>query len=1411
MNFDTTLADSATVTVNTQNSLLVDASFNTTDIRSLALCEENCFTAVFEQSTVPYISLDRPRGINLVHNSAWMFDRPVLHFDITHLSGADPNITEYRLTVKDSATSNPIVLAGGSGSNYVVKFTRNNSDATGLAFRMSTFFQDVSWALPLKPTGIYTLYAYIDAVRSGYTETDTIKVPLLYVREPAGYVARGWYVSGLQRLHVMTGNRVIITEPGGSAFVFSCPTANSACIRPSGDFSSLRTDGTGGATIYTRALADSTKIWFGASGQMDSIADPFGVKTRITYDAQGKPIRIYDPIRTQPGGGLTYTEIAYSASTVEIRPPQPNGTPNDAARKTILHLNADSSLRKVVDPDGDSTRFTYLTIPLNGSRKGQLSEAYDRNGTRVASYQYDAVARLQMLSRPTGVRYYDGYFGNEFTSTQGRVFTNWELAVIPTSSTMWTPKAMQRVDTIRSRSTAYWGQDTFTRHDRWGQGTQVISPTYTDSTPLRRDTTHIYRTGVEVDSIKYPTKNTDRFGYTPGKLLSWSRPHGQDSTSFEYDGFNQVATIQGPRTVRQDFFRSGNPVKIDSSKVAAAYTTRITYDALGRPTLIKDPSGIHADTLSYNATNGNLARRATNGSRYVAKEFDGYGRDSVISSHGSLARFFAYDSLNRLTRDSLAGDAQPTKYFRNGDKIYVTRIVDPQGHVHKRTVNVLGWAVRLYDPADTTRFDSLLYTPDGLLSGIVNRRGQKVNRVYDNLFRLTSKWGNSNVVTDNFSYGYLRDSTTGAKTGMITVGWNSLARDSIFMGLSGWTNSVVTRIGSYRFVRKYVPTPDYNLAAESLFVGDTTINTTIKFCHRTYTLNTSSEMLETLSACGRSMSLARDADGLTSSRYYPNMVASSVYTSRHEVFSAPYSPSGISALGRDYAYTDSLGRITQQTWSDGATNRIRTYQFTKRGALSRFMEGTLSANCPPPQGQLIDDGTVCAPGTGMTPTKILGLEYDAVGNLLKQHDTVSAQTLTAIFPQPNRDTSWSGISYRYDRDGNDTTRATGGSTTYLTFSADNRLDRVRLGSDTVLYEYNAFGQLVRRKRNSRVDRLFLWSADQLVAELDSIAAKRIAEYVYWPGVDHAAALVTGHTTIDTVRYYAQDELGNVIGVFGGVAINQSLDSDPWGLATVTGTLGDTSRVRWKGTIWEGGNTQLYYMRNRWYDPTKRRFISEDPLNIESSFNPYTFGDSDPVNFSDPIGLAKCTPEAIAIGFVSVPFADGTYGCWDPDHRRWWAGPQMLPPVQINVERQFGDIVRSPSNTRFEEWVTGLRYDGIPLQAREFRHTYLAAQTLAAHAIPQCRSLGKTALGLLQTGSIVSAGPARMLGFVNPFRRRVYIGSATFRSAAALTENLAHETYHLEHIWTSTLWNDVPGKPVYRIGEMCASSTYSAGH
>jgi len=246
----------------------------------------------------------------------------------------------------------------------------------------------------------------------------------------------------------------------------------------------------------------------------------------------------------------------------------------------------------------------------------------------------------------------------------------------------------------------------------------------------------------------------------------------------------------------------------------------------------------------------------------------------------------------------------------------------------------------------------------------------------------------------------------------------------------------------------------------------------------------------------------------------------------------------------------------------------------------------------------------------------LNYSYDNVGN---------RTDLGATYYVGNRLALFSGGWYTYDADGNVHQKYGVNPNPHnqiFYWNPENRLDSLSYdGYYNVTYKYNALGKPVLKYRQGTLDGVWLWDGDTWLAEFTP-SNYRDSEYLY-NGTDEPYASVEGSTTPSSIHYHVQDELGNVLGTYAGTTVTETISYDPWGVPTYTGDL--SSRVMWKGLMWEGGPATgdvvgLYYVRGRWYDPQAGRFVQEDPMGVDGGINVYTFAGDDPINGSDPTGM-----------------------------------------------------------------------------------------------------------------------------------------------------------------------------------------------
>jgi RHS repeat-associated protein len=191
---------------------------------------------------------------------------------------------------------------------------------------------------------------------------------------------------------------------------------------------------------------------------------------------------------------------------------------------------------------------------------------------------------------------------------------------------------------------------------------------------------------------------------------------------------------------------------------------------------------------------------------------------------------------------------------------------------------------------------------------------------------------------------------------------------------------------------------------------------------------------------------------------------------------------------------------------------------------------------------------------------------------------------------------------------------------------------------------------------------FLWDGQNLLAELNGAGTGEVAEYSY-NGVDDPHALVVGGHA-----YFAhEDMIGSVVALTDSAKqLQRSFAFDAWGnLSTGNDYLpfNNADRARWKGALWLGPEVDLYYMRNRWYEPLTGRFLSEDPDGLRGGFNLYTYGYNDPVNMRDPNGL--CPEGTHPTGRIKLIKGAVYEECVDGNGATSWS-PQTveLPPVTV---------------------------------------------------------------------------------------------------------------------------------------------------
>jgi RHS repeat-associated protein len=228
----------------------------------------------------------------------------------------------------------------------------------------------------------------------------------------------------------------------------------------------------------------------------------------------------------------------------------------------------------------------------------------------------------------------------------------------------------------------------------------------------------------------------------------------------------------------------------------------------------------------------------------------------------------------------------------------------------------------------------------------------------------------------------------------------------------------------------------------------------------------------------------------------------------------------------------------------------------------------------------------------------------------------------------------STTTFTYDNNGNVTQKTVDGTTTTYVYDYANRL--IALGSQgaTTTYGYDAFGQRVLQIGTSTTTLYpFKWYS---VASSTGTGAKYATTTEYVFNGDSLVSTVDQQTASGAatgtaqIRYIHPDHLGstNVVTNASGTVV-QTLDYYPYGATRIsTNTGGADSARKFIGQFADQSN--LDYLKARYYDGSRGQFLSEDPVFLRDpknqdlmnpqDLNSYSYSVDNPINKSDPTGL-----------------------------------------------------------------------------------------------------------------------------------------------------------------------------------------------
>ena len=235
---------------------------------------------------------------------------------------------------------------------------------------------------------------------------------------------------------------------------------------------------------------------------------------------------------------------------------------------------------------------------------------------------------------------------------------------------------------------------------------------------------------------------------------------------------------------------------------------------------------------------------------------------------------------------------------------------------------------------------------------------------------------------------------------------------------------------------------------------------------------------------------------------------------------------------------------------------------------------------------------------------VISYYYDANGNRTLMNN--DGDITSYMYDKNNRLLTEGDIVYTYDANGN---TLTAGDKTY-TYNSRGQQIGYTDGIVTATYAYNPSG-LRSAKTVGGSTKYFVYNGMQIVFEYeDSIAS----------GTTYYYGLNRTHSSDGDIFVY--NAHGDTVQLVNNNAVVVSYTYDAFG--NLTNTVGTSENAFLYCSEYFDAETQTYYLRARYYNPTNGRFTQQDAWAFMDGSNPlslnlYTYCFNNPVMYVDPSG------------------------------------------------------------------------------------------------------------------------------------------------------------------------------------------------
>lgn len=875
------------------------------------------------------------------------------------------------------------------------------------------------------------------------------------------------------------------------------------------------------------------------------------------------------------------------------------------------------------------TKVHQLTLAYNGQN---LVSSVTDWANRKVEYSYDSSGKLTGVKDPNGNTTIYGYDGNSrLTTVTDRTGQTVLTNTYGSDAKITTQKNAANITKTNAYDTA---NKLITQTDTNGR---VVKITYDSKARILQQTdpagkSNIYTYGIEAVPLTQKDKNgnTTTFVYdSRGNVTSVTFPDNSNIT-YTFDSNNRITKVIDGRygipakETNYTYDSSGNQTQKDE----AGSLTKYTYEATGEPLTLTDPLN-HVTTWTRD-TLGN-----------ILTEKDSYNSTTT----------FTYDSLGRLTQHK-----DPTTKI-------ISHTYDTNGNLLTKTDGA-GTTSFIYDKENkltkTTLPGNIItqyaYNSSNSLSSALDPLSNTTTYGYDSYQNLTIQKDALNNTTTNIYDSLNRQTQSTTPLGKVSK-WEYDAIGNITKRIDANNNATTYLYDSLNHLKK-ITYPDTKTVTFEYDARGNRTKVIDSVGTSTFVYDKFDRLIQATNVYGHVIKYEYDnADNMTKLTYPDNTIATYVYDNNNRMISAKDWNNNTTT----YTYNTN-GTLSKRTLPNTITT---TYTYDSSNRLSGIIHKkstTTLAKYDYMRDPTSNIKVATESGSFVGTTKTTKFIYDVVGRLTN-----------ATYPSSNT------YTYTYDKVGNRLTQQAVNDyneddfTRAYTYDADNRLTKINTYTN---FTYDNNGNMTQKpSENSNPSPTYMYDFENRMIQHKTAVAENIWNYTY-DGLGNrlqrlgstaneryvtdmsgelsrtvAIASGQGSSTIikkffygiglisdDGSTYHLEDGMGNVRFMSSSTGGNSgSVSYDPFGRLR---SFSEINSFEFQQQ-WYDYESELYFLRVRYYDPSLGRFTSRDPYagSIQNplSQNPYIYAHDNPINLSDPSGRCiayLCVPEAIVIGTLA---------------------------------------------------------------------------------------------------------------------------------------------------------------------------------